>query len=199
MKNTFRILFVLLAVAACTPESRNSGKPQSVPAKPAAPTPEPDATPTPTPEATPEPTPTPTPEPLKPNYEIIMIDPRYPKYPFYTEIDPSNQQGIAQFESLIVNGKIPTDEEGDPVMPIMMGKVVKMKPTTLHPWNFKLDPKTISFTDFALEDCDGPLDRVALNIDQWIATIKVYCPWQTRKYVVHIRKGYYIFYERQKK
>lgn len=63
---------------------------------------------------------------------------------------------------------------------LVIGTVVRGNGGFNAPWSWHLDPATVRFADVAAEVCDGCPDYVERNLDEWIATVKVYCPWGTQ-------------------
>lgn len=50
---------------------------------------------------------------------------------------------------------------------------------TSYSWH--LGPESVTFPDLAMEVCDGrPRSDVESDIDYWVETIGVYCPWGAR-------------------
>lgn len=54
------------------------------------------------------------------------------------------------------------------------------------PWSWHLVPSTIQVADFAIELCDGTPSYIEANRDDWIRTVKNYCPWSAK--VVSVRE-----------
>ena len=46
-----------------------------------------------------------------------------------------------------------------------------------EPYGWHLDPSTITFPDLAIELCDGRPSKIDDDLDYWIDTVKIYCPW----------------------
>ena len=48
-------------------------------------------------------------------------------------------------------------------------------------YSWHLVPETVSFPDLAIEVCDGrPRTDVEGDLDYWLGTVGVYCPWGAR-------------------
>ena len=48
-------------------------------------------------------------------------------------------------------------------------------------YSWHLVPETVSFPDVAIEACDGrPRSDVEGDLDYWIDTVGIYCPWGAR-------------------
>jgi hypothetical protein len=46
-----------------------------------------------------------------------------------------------------------------------------------RPWNWHLDPWDIEMAESTIELCDGTPSYVDAHLDEWIATVGIYCPW----------------------
>lgn len=57
---------------------------------------------------------------------------------------------------------------------IISGTIIKQPVYYNSPWSYHLDPKSISFTDFAAELCDAPIRYLEDNLD---TAYPAWCPW----------------------
>lgn len=57
------------------------------------------------------------------------------------------------------------------------GTIIKQPAYYNSPWSYHLDPKSISFADFAVEVCDASIRYIEDNRD---AAYPAWCPWQSR-------------------
>ncbi len=48
------------------------------------------------------------------------------------------------------------------------------------PYSWHLDPSDIEITALAIELCDGAPTYVDANVDEYVDTVKRYCPWGAR-------------------
>jgi hypothetical protein len=48
------------------------------------------------------------------------------------------------------------------------------------PWSWHLKPETVRMVGASIELCDGLPSYVEDNLDDWLETVKVYCPWGGR-------------------
>ncbi len=47
-------------------------------------------------------------------------------------------------------------------------------------YSWHLRPETVEFTDLTMELCDGRPSFVEANVDYFVDTVEVYCPWGVR-------------------
>lgn len=129
-------------------------------------------------------------------YTLTLVDEREPERPFLVKIDESNQNGIKTFESYLRDGIVVRDEEGNPEIGIANGPVEEVIPHSLHEWSFRIDPKKVEFADLTTEVCDGTFMYVEDHLEDWLSSVKNYCPWSTRRLVKEIRRGKKIIFKR---
>ena len=61
----------------------------------------------------------------------------------------------------------------------MFGQVVRDSGCD-EDWNFHVDPANVHFADVTIEICDGRPSYIEANLDEWISTVKSWCPWSGR-------------------
>lgn len=49
-----------------------------------------------------------------------------------------------------------------------------------RPWSWHLVPASIEVPDLSVELCDGTPSYVEAHLDEWMRTVKNYCPWGAR-------------------
>lgn len=132
----------------------------------------------------------------KTSYTLTLVDERAPERPFLVKIDSKNIRGIQTFESYLRDGIVVRDEEGNPEIGIATGPVEEVLPHRRHEWSFQIDPKKVEFADLTTEVCDGNFMYVEDHLEEWLSTVKTYCPWSTRRLVKEIRRGKKILFQR---
>lgn len=60
---------------------------------------------------------------------------------------------------------------------VILGRVAAGNGGFNGPWSWHLVPGTIQVPDFAIELCDGTPSYLEANRDEWIRTVRTYCPW----------------------
>ncbi len=45
------------------------------------------------------------------------------------------------------------------------------------PYSWHMDPDSVSFPDLAIELCDGRPSFVEEDLDYWLNTVGIFCPW----------------------
>ncbi len=68
---------------------------------------------------------------------------------------------------------------------VILGRVAAGNGGFNGPWSWHLVPSTIQVADFAIELCDGTPSYLEANRDEWIRTVRNYCPWSAK--VVAVR------------
>jgi len=48
------------------------------------------------------------------------------------------------------------------------------------PWRWHLDPDSTEFAEVTIELCDGTPSYLEAHLDEWLATVRTYCPWGSR-------------------
>jgi hypothetical protein len=129
-------------------------------------------------------------------FTLTLVDEREPERPFLVKIDENNSQGIKSFESYLRDGIVVRDEDGHPDIGIAIGPVEEVIPSKLHEWSFRIDPKKVEFADLTTEVCDGNFTYVEDHLEEWLTSVKQYCPWSTRRLVKEIRRGKKILFKR---
>lgn len=56
------------------------------------------------------------------------------------------------------------------------------------PWSWHLDPEDIEMAEATIEVCDGALDYVEDNVDEFVDQIGRYCPWSAELVSVEDRR-----------
>jgi hypothetical protein len=69
---------------------------------------------------------------------------------------------------------------------VILGRVAAGDGGFNGPWSWHLVPGTIQVVDFAIELCDGTPSHVEASRDEWIRTVREYCPWSAK--VVAVRE-----------
>jgi hypothetical protein len=69
---------------------------------------------------------------------------------------------------------------------VILGRVAAGHGGFNGPWSWHLVPGTIQVADFAIELCDATPSYLEANPDEWIRTVKNYCPWGAK--VVSVRE-----------
>lgn len=129
-------------------------------------------------------------------YTLTLVDEREPERPFLIKVDRKNTKGIETLESYLRDGIVVRDEEGNPEIGVAIGPVEEVIPYTLHEWSFRISPKEVEFADVTTEVCDGNFTYVEEHLEEWLASVKTYCPWSTRRLVKEIRKGKKVLFRR---
>ncbi|GAB2690325.1 BP74-related protein [Kitasatospora kifunensis] len=65
----------------------------------------------------------------------------------------------------------------------VMGTIVKSPAPYNQPWNFTLDPNSITFFSMAMEACDGNIAYANANLDQVGGSLfphSTFCPWHSQ-------------------
>ncbi|MFF7631578.1 calmodulin-binding protein [Kitasatospora sp. NPDC008050] len=65
----------------------------------------------------------------------------------------------------------------------IMGTIVKSPAPYNQPWNFTLDPNSITFFSMAMEACDGNIAFANANLDQVGGSLfphSTFCPWHSQ-------------------
>lgn len=120
-------------------------------------------------------------------YQIVMIDARWPERPFVILVSKTNTYGISSLEEML--------KQDLGYIGVPNGKVVRgPEEGPLHKWNFHIDADTVEFGDASIEVCDGDFEYVESNLDEWIRDVGQYCPWNASNNVVQIWKGPQMIY-----
>ena len=130
------------------------------------------------------------------SYTLTLVDEREPERPFLVKIDRTNTTGIKSLESYFRDGIVVRDEEGNPEIGVVNGPVEEVIPDSGHEWSFRIDPKKVEFADLTTEVCDGTFMYVEDHLEEWLASVKTYCPWSTRRLIKEIRRGKKILFQR---
>jgi hypothetical protein len=65
---------------------------------------------------------------------------------------------------------------------VVSGRLVRGNGGFNEPWSWHLDPASIEVPDVSMELCDGRPSMVQSDLDYWVDTVHVYCPWGARVY-----------------
>ncbi len=57
------------------------------------------------------------------------------------------------------------------------GKLVRGDGGFNQPWSWHLDPSSVRMAEISIELCDGRPSMVEGDLDYWLGTVKMYCPW----------------------
>ncbi len=129
------------------------------------------------------------------HYRIYLSDVDNRKKQFRVEVTSNlNPRGYRMFESYIRNG-IKLDPKGNPKIGLVIGEISRTKPTKLHHFNFRFISHTVRWNDFATEACDGRLQDVETNLNDWLK-LGQFCPWTTGSMIVRIVKNNKVIWKR---
>jgi hypothetical protein len=65
---------------------------------------------------------------------------------------------------------------------VVAGRIVRGDGGFNAPWSWHLDPLSIEVPQVAIELCDGRPSMVQGDLDYWVDTVGMYCPWAARVY-----------------
>jgi hypothetical protein len=90
------------------------------------------------------------------------------------------QVGSEQFAVRVVdqvthdqlNARMQSGNEG-----VIMGRVATGNGGFNGPWTWHLVPSTIEVPDLSIELCDGTPSYLEAHRDEWISSVRNYCPW----------------------
>ena len=68
---------------------------------------------------------------------------------------------------------------------VILGRVATGNGGFNAPWSWHLVPSSVTVADFAIELCDGTPSYVEAHRDEWISSVRDYCPWSAK--VVAVR------------
>lgn len=129
-------------------------------------------------------------------YSLILVNPRTPERPFLVNIPQSNSYGIQSLESYLAqDGSVEVDQDGNPVMGVMIGDLMHTSPSPSHPWSFNL--RDVSFADQTVEVCDGQFTDIENDPDYWFQNVGYFCPWSTRYMIQKIYRKNKLIYKRE--
>jgi len=60
---------------------------------------------------------------------------------------------------------------------VILGRVAKGNGGFNGPWSWHLVPSTIEVPDASIELCDGTPSYLEAHRDEWITSVRNYCPW----------------------
>jgi hypothetical protein len=65
---------------------------------------------------------------------------------------------------------------------VVAGRIVRGDGGFNAPWSWHLDPLSIDVPQVSIELCDGRPSMVQADLDYWVDTVGMYCPWAARVY-----------------
>ena len=65
---------------------------------------------------------------------------------------------------------------------VVAGRIVRGDGGFNTPWSWHLDPASIQVPQVSIELCDGRPSMVQDDLDYWVDTVRMYCPWSARVY-----------------
>ena len=65
---------------------------------------------------------------------------------------------------------------------VVAGRIVRGDGGFNAPWSWHLDPLSIEVPQVSIELCDGRPSMVQADLDYWVDTVGMYCPWAARVY-----------------
>src|SRR5688572_29793975 len=65
---------------------------------------------------------------------------------------------------------------------VVAGRIVRGDGGFNAPWGWHLDPLSIEVPQVSIEVCDGRPSMVQADLDYWVDTVGMYCPWAARVY-----------------
>lgn len=134
-------------------------------------------------------------EPVVKNYRVYLADPDNRSKEFRIDIPrATNPRGFRMFRSYVRDG-VKLDSHGNPTIGVVIGQIIRAKPTKMHRFNFRFDSKTVRWNDFATQACDGLLADVENHLEEWLK-LGQFCPWTTRSMTVRIVKNNTIIWKR---
>lgn len=68
-------------------------------------------------------------------------------------------------------------------IPLFLG--LSKLPDCSQPHRFHVDPSEMEFVDATMELCDATPGNIDNNLDEWLGTVGVWCPWDARVTKVH--------------
>lgn len=134
--------------------------------------------------------------PKNDGYQLVLRDDRWPERNFVVDLPLSNEAGVKSLEGYFSDAKVTTDPMGNPAVGIVSGNVIKCPADETHKWPFCLEPGTVRFDDMTTEVCDGTFSYVEENLDEWMTSVKTYCPWGTSGLIQTIKKADVVLYQR---
>jgi hypothetical protein len=63
---------------------------------------------------------------------------------------------------------------------VINGRVARGDGGFNGPWSWHLIPASIEVPDLSIELCDGTPSYVEAHLDEWMRSVKNYCPWGAR-------------------
>ena len=91
----------------------------------------------------------------------------------------TNPQTIAQLQDL---------RAGKSTASIPNGRILRGPGKAAHnkPWRWHLDPRDIQMAEMTTEVCDGRPSYVNQHLDEFVGTVKRYCPWGAKLVKLHL-------------
>jgi hypothetical protein len=63
---------------------------------------------------------------------------------------------------------------------VILGRIQRGDGGFNAPWSWHIDPATVEVPDMSMELCDGQPSFVEENVDEFVDTVKYYCPWSAK-------------------
>lgn len=63
---------------------------------------------------------------------------------------------------------------------VILGRIQRGDGGFNAPWSWHVDPATVEVPDMAMELCDGQPGFVEENVDEFVDTVRYYCPWNAK-------------------
>ncbi|HEX7069708.1 MAG TPA: hypothetical protein VF190_02835 [Rhodothermales bacterium] len=97
-------------------------------------------------------------------FEIEVADEEH----FFLALDTPEQVELA------------TERMSEGTVGVIHGVILRGDGGFNKPFDWHLDPATITFPDMAMELCDGRPEFVQEDVTYWVDTVGYYCPWGAR-------------------
>lgn len=147
----------------------------------AGPAPSPTPTATIAPGGTPSHLPTPTPQKATP-IPIDTPNPAALEGGILATFDVTGELFRIWVTNEVTIEKMLALKRGESTAAIPNGRILRGSGQAAHnaPWNWHLDPDDIDMADLTIEVCDGRPSYVEGNVEEFVDTVKRYCPWSAR-------------------
>lgn len=63
---------------------------------------------------------------------------------------------------------------------VVLGRIARGDGGFNSPWSWHIDPATVEVPDMSMELCDGQPGYVEENVDEFVDTVRYYCPWSAQ-------------------
>lgn len=71
-------------------------------------------------------------------------------------------------------------QRGESRATIPSGRLVRGAVWYNQPWSWHIDSEDIGMAEVTIELCDGTPSQVEENLDYWVDTVRVFCPWSAK-------------------